>query len=841
MFSWIPIHEETARTLVQRHLKGEDILAVVREMNDRGLTVISLDDKDGAGQTVPLSQIDPFTFFANFNRGIKESNRRENWAFLKERWHLSSPIPSDFAGIPVAHNMQSWFFGWAIDRQPNHLQQLWTLAAQAVPARDVNEVDAELFNSCAELPVVGLRKLTIGLFWLNPKAFLPADKKTALFGASHGIGGEPDDAETYRQWVLRMTSGLGNNYPEISHHAHLAATGEPRQEEDRPPMTGPAGRQYWLLAAGKNGGRWKSFHDEGVATIGWDGTPDLRQFESQDEIRKQLQQLEQVDSSKRNDAKACWQFVHDIRKGDVIFAKQGISKVLGYGIVEGDYTFDPERTIHKHVRKTNWHTSGEWELPTDSRMPMKTLTDITNDSALLATIADLSGFDPGATSAPQPQLGNSYWWVNANPKIWDLEGAPVGTLQTYTSHNEKGNKRQKFRSFEEIKPGDIVVGYVTSPQREIVAVCRVTRSLHSTTQGDAIEFEKIESLREPVPYATLQASPELAESEPIRNNQGSLFRLAEREYEIIRSLIDEINVAAPTEVKPYTNRTALDGLFLSDGAFDDMLMALREKKNIVLQGAPGVGKTFVAKRLAYAFIGSDDPQRVQFIQFHQSYSYEDFVQGFRPTSKGHFELIPGLFYRFCRRAQRHEGTNTPHVLIIDEINRGNLSKIFGELMMLIEQDKRGRRFSMPLAYAQDPDDTFFVPTNLYVIGMMNTADRSLALVDYALRRRFRFISLRPEFGSDRFRRWLMDAGADRALVDKIATRMQALNNAIAADTKNLGAGYQIGHSFFCPTDGVHPDEAWYRRVVESEIVPLLQEYWFDDDEKVQERRSALLT
>jgi 5-methylcytosine-specific restriction protein B len=838
MFSWIQIHEEVARQLIERQAKGEDVVAVVREMSDRGLTVISLDDKDVSGQTVPVNEIDPFTFFSTFNRGITESNRRENWTFLKERWQLSSPVPSDFTGIPVVHNMQSWFFGWAKDRRSDHIQQLWKLAAQAVTARDVGDVDAALFNTCAELPVVGLRKLTIGLFWLNPKTFLPADKKTAQLGASRGIKDDADDAETYRQWVARMTKALGNNYPEISHEAHVAATAGSPSDED-PPAVPSAGRRYWLLGTGKDGKLWDSFRDDGAARIGFDPTPDLRQFKSEDDVAEYLRKLHNVESSKKNDAKGCWQFAHDVRKGDVIFAKQGASRVLGYGIVDGDYYFDGERPRLRHARKVNWLASGDWELPADNRMPIKTLTDI-SDPALLKTLAELVGLDLKGSPAVPPSSGTAYWWLNANPKIWDLEGAAVGTRQTYTSHNEKGNKRQKFRYFEEIKPDDIVVGYVTSPQREIVAICRITKGLHPTPQGDAIEFEKIESLKEPVPYATLQASTELEESEPIRNNQGSLFRLTEREYEVIRSLIDDINVDVPTDIKPYSKRTALAGLFLSEGVFDEMLAALKEKKNIVLQGAPGVGKTFVAKRLAYAFIGSDDPQRVQLIQFHQSYSYEDFVQGFRPTAKGHFELTPGLFYQFCRRAQRHEATNTPHVLIIDEINRGNLSKIFGELMMLIEPDKRGRRFSMPLAYAQDPDDTFFVPANLYVIGMMNTADRSLALVDYALRRRFRFITLRPEFGSDRFRRWLLDAGADAGLIDRIATRMQALNEVIAADTKNLGAGYQIGHSFFCPTDGVRPDEAWYRRVIESEVVPLLQEYWFDDDQKVQERRSALL-
>ena len=228
------------------------------------------------------------------------------------------------------------------------------------------------------------------------------------------------------------------------------------------------------------------------------------------------------------------------------------------------------------------------------------------------------------------------------------------------------------------------------------------------------------------------------------------------------------------------------------------------------------------------------------IQFHQSYSYEDFIQGFRPTPKGHFDLKYGIFHQFCRRAQREEAQGKPCVFIIDEINRGNLSKIFGELMMLIEPDKRGKEHAIPLAYSQDADDKFYIPENLHLIGMMNTADRSLAMVDYALRRRFRFIELRPEFSSLEFGASLAKVGAESALVTKIITRMNALNDVIAADTKNLGPGYQIGHSYFCPRNGITPDDDWYQRVIKAEIVPLIQEYWFDNDQKVREQRSALL-
>ena len=386
----------------------------------------------------------------------------------------------------------------------------------------------------------------------------------------------------------------------------------------------------------------------------------------------------------------------------------------------------------------------------------------------------------------------------------------------------------------------MVVGYVTSPQKEVVAVCKITQGLHQTENGEEIEFEKIEQLAKPIAYETLQANPDLASSEPIINNQGSLFRLTEQEYEIIRSLIDETNIPVKIEIESYDKKKAMKGLFLAEAQFDEMLDALKEKKNVVLQGAPGVGKTYIAKRLAYALIGSNDPQRIEMIQFHQSYSYEDFIQGFRPTPKGHFDLKYGIFHQFCRRAQREEAQGKPYVFIIDEINRGNLSKIFGELMMLIEPDKRGKEYAIPLAYSQDADEKFYIPENLHLIGMMNTADRSLAMVDYALRRRFRFITLRPEFASEAFQQFLdggwreVGVGEEDRQPDECPER-----------------GHLSGHQeprpripdrpqLLLPPNGIKPDDDWYRRVIESEIVPLIQEYWFDNEQKVKEQRSALL-
>lgn len=278
----------------------------------------------------------------------------------------------------------------------------------------------------------------------------------------------------------------------------------------------------------------------------------------------------------------------------------------------------------------------------------------------------------------------------------------------------------------------------------------------------------------------------------------------------------------------FSRESVLAEIFMDVSKVNAIVYQLQRKKNLILQGPPGVGKTFVAKRLAYLMMNREDDRYIEMIQFHQSYSYEDFIQGYRPKESGGFELKNGVFYEFCTKAQKEP--NKPFFFIIDEINRGNLSKIFGELMMLIEHDKRGSKFSIPLTYSKNSDARFFIPENVHIIGTMNTADRSLAMVDFALRRRFAFIPLEPCFNNN-FKKSLIDKGVKEAFLDLLIKKIGDLNT-IIRDDKNLGEGFLVGHSYFTALSDNSEEDLLL--VIDNEIEPLVKEYWFDNEPKVDE-------
>lgn len=439
--------------------------------------------------------------------------------------------------------------------------------------------------------------------------------------------------------------------------------------------------------------------------------------------------------------------------------------------------------------------------------------------------ADLSTV---ALYADSGESDKNYWWLNANPKMWSFSEIAVGGEQSYTLYNDNGNKRRIFQNFLDAKAGDLVIGYESNPVKQVVALCRITQG----NDGENIYFEKMEGLSIPIDYLTLKEIPELEKMEYFLNPQGSLFKLTKGEYDFIMDIIRDENPLPDSvgELEKYSKEDFLSEVFMGEEKYDTLKNLLLKKQNIIMQGAPGVGKTFAAKRLAYSVMGVKDETRVEFIQFHQNYSYEDFIMGYKPSGEG-FELQNGIFYKFCLKAANNP--ELPYFFIIDEINRGNLSKIFGELLMLIEKDYRGTKAT--LAYN---GFSFSVPKNLYIIGMMNTADRSLAMIDYALRRRFSFFAMEPGFETDGFVEYMKTLQDDtfESLIDVV----KSLNQAITTDS-SLGKGFCIGHSYFCGQKKADEEEllGWMSSVVDYDIMPMLEEYWFDEPEKITLWRNRL--
>lgn len=293
------------------------------------------------------------------------------------------------------------------------------------------------------------------------------------------------------------------------------------------------------------------------------------------------------------------------------------------------------------------------------------------------------------------------------------------------------------------------------------------------------------------------------------------------------------------EVAPYTVESIIeDGAFHSPQELRRIVDRWEATKNIVLQGAPGTGKTWLAQRLAYALIGAEDQDRVRAVQFHPGTSYEDFVRGWRPSGNGTLELVDGPLLHHAELARKEPGI--PHVIIIEEFNRGNPAQALGEMLTLLEHTKRSEREALELTYTRAGEGRFHLPENLHVIGTMNTADRSLALVDFALRRRFAFFELEPQFNGawkahlrDRFR------AAPAGHIDEIARRIIAMNDEIAAEP-SLGKSFRIGHSYFTPEVEASELWPWFEAVVETSVAPQLSEYWHDDPEAVKRTVQQLL-
>lgn len=583
--------------------------------------------------------------------------------------------------------------------------------------------------------------------------------------------------------------------------------------------------KIWLFAPGENACMWDECKESQTMRIGWDPIGDISEFKNREDLTKALQTIyNKDDASFKNDSLALWQFVHEVHEGDIVYAKKGINKIIERGVVEGDYYYDETLSTYRHIRKVKWTHSGEWDYSIH-KLVLKTLTDISKYPEFVKNLNDIVVEGENIVEETQPIKTKQYWWLVASPNVWKFSDINVGDIMEYTLLNENGNKRRVYQNFLDAKAGDMVIGYASTPTLQVVALGQIAKD----TDEKHLYFRKTEQLLNPIDYSIIKGYEELQGMECMAGGgRGTLFKVTEDEYQVLMEIIRKENPIFDTNtIETYTDSKFLSEVYMSSSELQRLKSLLKNKKNIILQGAPGVGKTFTAKRLAYALMGVKDKQRVEMIQFHQNYSYEDFILGYKPNANGGFELKHGVFYKFCKKA-----LNTPDkdfFFIIDEINRGNLSKIFGELLMLIENNYRGKEIK--LAYT---DELFTVPENLYIIGMMNTADRSLAMIDYALRRRFSFFEMNPGFLTDGFKNYMDTLSNER--FNKIISGILGINEFICKDD-SLGNGFCIGHSYFCNQKEFNLE--WLENVIEYDIAPMLKEYWFDDVQKYESQMTLL--
>ena len=716
-YDWVSSYHTFAEGLIPYREKQSELVAAIRKAFDQaGIKQPTLDE-DGT-----IQRMDPFTVFGLFNKtGMKDNKRIVIIQALMDALHIEGKAPDSFVGIPVLNPLNATYYPFSMKNDESLFGNLWDLFVKAIQyAEQQNAATKEelkrLIDFAIRTKYNGNSKVTMGLYWIAPETFINLDSRNEWYIYESGkipeelvrtlprIKGATLTGEKYFEILDGVKAFLPqtsfSNFVDLSYEAwryseEVNARNAAKKKggitvnEDVAPGLADEDVQekhYWIYSPGEYASKWEAYSQDGDMRIGWGELGDLRQYPTRESMRDKMKELYGEQYTYKMDSLACWQFSRELKPGDIVYAKQGRKKLVGRGVVTGEYEYDPAAEAeYSHLHKVDWTDKGEWEHPGSAII--KTLTDIT----------------------------------------------------PYTDQVAK---------------------------------------LEAIFRSDADE--------------------------------------------------DDYPTEIEAEYPPYTKENFLSEVFMDEKDFDTLAALLKKKKNVILQGAPGVGKTYTAKRLAYALMGEKNQERVMMVQFHQSYSYEDFIEGFRPDSEGKgFTIKKGSFYQFCKKAT--DDLEHDYFFIIDEINRGNMSRIFGELFMLVEADKRGN--ALQLLYS---DEKFSVPKNVYLIGTMNTADRSLALLDYALRRRFAFYDMKPGFDTTGFRAYRESVNHPK--FNKLITQVKALNEMIAADD-TLGEGFCIGHSYFCNAEDV--SEKGMSDIVEYELAPLLKEYWYDEKNKAEDAIYAL--
>ncbi len=822
-FDWINFYSEFATKLLEfKNNRAELIADIQSAYSAINMKLPKLESEDS------IIDIDPFTVFGLFNKGITNANRTAILESFATVFNIKSKVPDNFDGIPVLNNLKATYYGFKDDRQVADIDNLWGLYESAINLAEKDDAaNREIFIKWYDTvhDQLGIRwNITMGLYWIRPYEFINLDSRNRWFivdpdnmpvdfvnSVKKKLNKVPYAAEylAIKDACLHALKD-GNyeykNYPELSYKAWIVSK---QVNQEKAEVKGKKSSKAAFL-------RWFAPLIQALRDLGGSGTPA--------EVRAKIIENEQLSEDEINQTRG----KNNVNKfeNEVAFARNylvnaGYIDKSVYGIwtlteagKSVDMTSEMASDIFKNVLSSN---------PSKQGKNIDALADEDVHTVRYWLYA--------------PGEGSCMWDEFYTSGIMAIGWGEIGDLSKFDSKDAMKIKMREvideslsyknaahatWQFANEMKIGDIV--FVKKGMHQIIGRGVVMSDYeYDNTRDD--EYKNIRQVdwthngEWPHPgQAVMKTLTDITSYTDYVEKLNSLFEDETEED------AEDVEKTYP----PYTKEDFLSEVFMPEEEYDKLSGILRIKKNIILQGAPGVGKTFVAKRIAFSMMGVKDVERVMMVQFHQSYSYEDFIMGFRPSTDG-FELKRGAFYNFCKKAEI-DGDND-YFFIIDEINRGNLSKIFGELFMLIENDKRG--VSLQLLYS---DEKFSVPKNIYIIGMMNTADRSLAMLDYALRRRFAFFEIKPAFTTDGFREYRMSLENEK--FDKLIACVESLNNVISND-ESLGDGFCIGHSYFCNLLPDTINDQVLSGIVEYELIPLLKEYWFDEPTKVKDWSSNL--
>ena len=817
-FEWIDFYSEFATKLL---LFKNDRKALIERINDVYTAInMQVPKLESGGDII---DIDPFTIFGLFNKGITNSNRIAIIRSIANVFGIEAKVPNNFDGIPVLNNLKATFYAFKEDRKADDIDNIWNVFEAALRLADNDtEQNRKEFSKWYDL-VHDQRcirwNITMGLYWIRPYTYINLDSRNRWYISNvenmpaefvNSIKKKINKVPNATDYLfikdacikaLEVGSYEYKNYPELSYSAWIVSEQVNRQKA-------AANGKKLSNAAFL---RWFKPLIQALRDLGGSGTPA--------EARAKIVENEQLSDEEVN----------------AIRGKNNVNKF------ENEVAFARSYLVNAgYIDKSIY---GVWTL-TEAGKSVEMTDDMASDIFKSGVAQAQNSREKKGAAIADDDVDTVHYWIYApgeNSCMWEefySEGimaigwGEIGDLKTFDSKDAMKSKMKEtfdaslsyknaahatWQFVNDMKIGDIV--FVKKGMHQLVGRGVVS----SDYEYDADCNDKYGNIRKvnwthkgewPHPgQAVMKTLTDITSYTDYVEKLNALFEDESAED------VEEVSKNYPV----YTEDDFLDEVFMAEEEYSKLVGILKAKKNVILQGAPGVGKTFAAKRLAYSVMGVKDIDRVMMVQFHQSYSYEDFIMGFRPSTTG-FELKKGAFYNFCKKAEID--SDNDYFFIIDEINRGNLSKIFGELFMLIENDKRG--IELQLLYS---DEKFAVPANVYIIGMMNTADRSLAMLDYALRRRFAFFEIKPGFETDGFREYKMSLDNDK--FNKLINCVEKLNSVIASD-ESLGEGFCIEHSYFCNFEADKIDNECLYGIVEYELIPLLKEYWFDEPTKVKD-------